>query len=761
MHCKFKGQDNKVRSILTYSICTVATILLSLWCFCLPVNLFDKVSYSTVVEDRNGRLLGARIADDGQWRFPVCDTLPEKFVTALIEFEDRQFHEHDGVSLRALGRAVLQNIRNGRVVSGGSTISMQVIRLSRGGERTLWNKMVECFMATRLEFRYSKDEILRLYASHAPFGGNVVGIDAAMWRYLGSDKSDMSWAEAATLAVLQNSPSSITPSKNRDALLAKRNRLLLRLLENGHISEDECALSLEEPLIDEPYAMPQHAPHLVEWYNMNNHGKKTTTAIDLGLQKQLDDVTKRWSRELRLSGAHDLAAVVIEVKTGEVVAYCGNADMEYERNGKWVDIARAPRSSGSILKPILYCSALQNGEILPRMLISDVPIDFGGFAPKNYNGKFQGAVPADEAIAQSLNVPCVEMLKDHGILRFVELLKGCGIATLDLPADKYGLSIALGGAEVTLYEITKLYAEMSACYQGTCRAEFALNDRLALHQTFEAMRKVNRPDQLDWRRVSSVQNIAWKTGTSYGSRDAWAIGVTPEYAVGVWVGNADGSSTPDLTGARAAGPVMFDIMSLMPFCEWFEDPSEEDGATIRVCRHSGYRAGRYCDDTEEVVCAKASVDSPQCPYCHPVHLSLDGKNQILGRSEPTITKTMSSLPPVLEHYYKVAHPEYTPLPPVKVTQNTQAGDGAQMKFLSPADGSLIQLPRLMDGSRGQLTCSVAHADPSAEIFWHCNDSFICATKDLHTIQLDLANGVHTISAVDTYGNVISTKITII
>ena len=254
-----------MRTNIRYVICCTASWVLLLWFFCLPKDLFDGVSYSTVVEDCDGRLLGARIADDGQWRFPACDSLPEKFETALIEFEDRRFYQHGGVSLRSLSRALFQNIRNGRIVSGGSTLSMQVIRLSREGDRNLWTKLVECFMATRLEARYSKDEILRMYASHAPFGGNVVGIDAALWRYLGSDECEMSWAEAATLAVLQNAPSVITPSKNRDALLAKRNRLLARLYEGGHMTEDECALAMDEPLIDQPYAMPQHVPHLVEW----------------------------------------------------------------------------------------------------------------------------------------------------------------------------------------------------------------------------------------------------------------------------------------------------------------------------------------------------------------------------------------------------------------------------------------------------------------------------------------------------------------
>lgn len=750
-----------MRSLLIYTVCSIASVILLLWTFCIPDDIFENVPYSTVVEDSDGRLLGARIADDGQWRFPVCDTLPDKFAAALVEFEDRRFYEHDGVSLPSLVRALHQNIRNGRIVSGGSTISMQVIRLYRQGDRTVWNKIVECFMATRLETKYSKDEILRIYASGAPFGGNVVGIDAAMWRYLGSYESDMSWAEAATLAVLQNAPSRITPWKNRDALLAKRNRLLVRLHERGYLDDDECLLSVEEPLLDEPFPMPQHVPHLVDWYNLHKHGQRIRTGVDLDLQGQVDAVTMRWSKELRLIGAHDLAAVIIDVRTGDIAAYCGNADIGYDREGKWVDIARAPRSSGSILKPILYYSALERGLILPQMLISDVPTDFGGFAPKNYSGAFHGAVQADEAIAQSLNVPCVEILKTHGVMGFVDLLRESGLGSLNRPAEAYGLSVALGGAEVTLLDMTRLYANMSSSYQNFMTDEFPLDDKVALYYTFEAMRKVNRPDQLDWRRVNSVQNVAWKTGTSYGSRDAWAIGFTPDYAVGVWVGNANGTASPDLTGARAAGPVMFDLINLLPYSGWFEAPEGDEFPAISVCRHSGFRAGRYCNETESVMGTESSSEAPVCPYCHPVHLSLDEKYRIIGRNEPVIVKNLFSLPPVMEYYYKSEHPEYIPLPPVKQDDNDHESMNSTMRFMYPQDGSVIMIPRHIDGSKGRLTCTVAHSDQSTELFWHCDGHYIGMTKDLHSHTLDLDPGSHRISVTDSYGNTICTQINVI
>lgn len=584
-------------------------ILFVLWLFSVPEDLFRGVPYSTVILDKNGELLGARVADDGQWRFPLADSLPEKYVHALIEFEDRNFRHHIGVSFRAILRALVQNIESGEVVSGASTITMQVARMARKRDRTLWQKLIECFWATRIEARYTKDEILRIYASHAPFGGNVVGIDAAMWSYMGRGGSDLSWAEAATLAILPNAPSSVTPVKGRTELLKKRNRLLKRLFQKGLISEFDLEMAMEEPLIGVPQPLPQHAYHLVEKYDGKYHGKKCHTDVRLSLQRRSADMCQRWSREFSQRGIKDMGAVIIEVSSGEVISYVGNSDMERSREGRYVDVADSPRSSGSILKPFLYAGALQDGIILPHTLLPDVPINIGGFAPENFDKSYAGAVPASEALASSLNVPMVILLKQYGVRQFYDDLVSCRLSTLRRDPDAYGLSLILGGAECSLLEISESYAQMAGWYLYGGRGEsemslfhgweeFPFRDATALYYTFEAMAEVNRPDQMDWREVPSLIKCAWKTGTSYGSRDAWAVGVTPDYVVGVWVGNADGSGVSDLTGARTAGPVMFDLLSLLPRGEsgyrWFPSP-EELGyrvVTASVCPESGCLAGK-------------------------------------------------------------------------------------------------------------------------------------------------------------------------
>ena len=689
--------------------------LLLLWLFCLPRNLFKGTPYSTVVVDRDGQLLGARIAADGQWRFPPTETVPEKYATALIQFEDRGFRHHPGVSIKAIGRAIVQNIKGGHTVSGASTLSMQVIRLSRQRERTVWQKLTEMFMATRLEARYSKDEILALYASHAPFGGNVVGLDAAAWRYLGRDASDLSWAEAATFAVLPNAPSSINLSQNRPALLEKRNRLLKRLKDKRFIDEYTYESAMEEPLIGELHPLPSYCPHLVEEYNVTSRGKTVRTGIMLNLQRRVEESLKRWREDLAESGINDLCAIITDVRSGETIAYCGNADIEVKRPGAWVDIARSPRSTGSILKPLLYCAVLQEGVILPSSLLPDVPTNFGGFSPKNFDLGYDGAVPADEALARSLNIPNVWLLKQFGTARFVTTLKEMGISTLNRKPEEYGLSLILGGSEACLKDVVGAYAKK------------ARNVDMATWYMLEAMAEVGRPDQMDWRRVSSLRKVAWKTGTSYGSRDAWAVGITPDYVVGVWAGNAEGNSAPGLTGALTAGPVMFDLFNLLPATGWFEEP--EDYIEVDVCPESGYLAGRDCPEKVKMKVPAGGKDARQCPWHREIKM-----------------EKWFVLPPLMEKYYRIKHQEYRPVP------KEENADTEVMSFAYPCDGAVLSPAKQMDGTSPGVRCEIVHTRQSATVYWHLDNEYLGETTDIHTMVIDMPSGFHRLTAVDDEGN---------
>ena len=702
-------------------------VLLAGWLCSLPRDLFKGTSYATVVTDRNGELLGARIADDQQWRFPPCDTVPYRCATALIQFEDRHFRWHPGVDLPALGRAVISNLRAGHVVSGGSTLTMQVIRLSRNRERTLWQKAVEAVLATRLEFRCSKDEILALYASHAPFGGNVVGLEAAAWRYFGRPAGELSWAESATLAVLPNAPASIHPGKGREQLLAKRNRLLERLHKRGYLDASTLESALSEPLPDAPYPLPNLARHLVE---RQPHGVETNTGIDLPLQRQVEDATTRWSDELAMNGIADLSAVILDIRTGETIAYVGNASPLRARAGSEVDIAAAPRSTGSILKPFLYCAALQDGTILPRTLLQDTPVNLNGFTPQNYDLQFHGAVPAAEALARSLNVPAVHLLRAYGAPRFLEVLREAGLSTLTRDASHYGLSLILGGGEGTLEDITRAYSGMVRSYDGVS-TDSPFQDRLALWYTFEALKEVNRPDEIDWKLIRSVRKAAWKTGTSYGSRDAWAVGVTPDYAVGVWCGNADGHGVAGMTGASTAGPVLFDLLNLLPpSADWFEEPLE-GGVWLDVCRESGMLRSQDCPEYDRILLPERAQESAVCPY-HP-----DG---------------IFRLPPAMEWYYKAYHPEYQ-VRPVKRAEK-------RMEFLYPESGSILTLPRQLDGSPGGAVFQVVHRDANATLYWHLDDTYLGDTRLIHQMKLSPTPGKHTVTVVDGDGTSLSVAFTV-
>lgn len=755
-------------SVTKKVILCILAFLVTGYIFCLPRHLFH-VPYSTVVTDRNEELLGARIASDGQWRFPPRNTTPEKIKECLITFEDKHFYHHWGVNPFAIGRAFYQNVKNKRIVSGGSTLTMQTIRLARNESRTFREKLIEMIWATRLEFRASKEEILSMYISHAPFGGNVVGLDAAAWRYFGHSADDLSWAESAMLAVLPNAPAMIHLSKGRKTLLDKRNRLLKQLLEKKTIDSSTYELAISEPLPDEPHPLPQIAPYLVSRFYQERNGEYSRSTINKGIQTQIEDLAERWSNEFRRSDIRNLAILVIDIPSNQVVAYCGNVHFDQKQGGNQVDVIQAPRSTGSILKPFLYYAMLQEGSLLPDMLLLDVPVNINGFTPQNFSMQFEGAVPASEALARSLNIPAVTMLQRYGVPKFHSFLQQIGLKTINRSSSHYGLSLILGGAEATLWDVTNAYAMMGRSLLQLPQRSCSLllpTSRItestdpfqpgAVWQTFDALKEVNRPEEIDWKSIPSMQTIAWKTGTSYGFRDAWAVGVTPRYAVGVWVGNATGEGKPGLVGAQTAGPVLFDIFNLLPSSSWFTRPA---GIFVEaeVCRKSGHLKGRFCDETDTLLVLPAGLRTEACPYHHLVTLSADESQRIYencANTEPTLRKSWFTLPPVWEWYYKQHHPEYKPLPPFK------AGCGEDtfqpMQFIYPPMNARIKLPKQLDGSKGFLTVELAHNNPNATVFWHLDETYQAQTQDFHKISLQPAAGKHSLTAVDGEGNTIST-----
>jgi penicillin-binding protein 1C len=768
-------------------------ILLPIYFFSLPTNLF-KDPYSTVLEDRDGSLLNASIAKDGQWRFPEQEFIPEKFSEAIVLFEDKRFWNHPGVDLLSLGRSVRQNLKAGRIVSGGSTLSMQVIRLARKNKsRNLFNKVIEIILATRLEIRYSKNEILSLYASHAPFGGNVVGIEAACWRYFGRDSKELSWAEAALLAVLPNNPSLIHLSRNREKLKDKRNRLLKRLFEANKMDELTYELSTDEPIPEKPFALPRIASHLLD--RAVSEGKaeqKIKTTLDHTLQQRVFQIVDDHHQRLKSNQVFNAAALVVEVKTGKVLAYIGNTSAGSE-NDEQVDVVRSPRSTGSILKPFLFAAMLDNGKMLSKTLQPDIPTIINGFSPKNFSRQYDGAVHADQALIRSLNIPAVHELRTFRYEKFYELLKNTGFTTLSQPADHYGLSLILGGAEGTLWDITGGYASMARTltnyfeHAGKNRYDkndfhgptylFADtikdNDRKpepnsflsagSIYLTFHALKELFRPgEETGWRNFYSSKTIAWKTGTSFGFRDGWAVGVNPEYAVGVWVGNADGEGRPGLTGSETAAPIMFDIFSLLPGNSWFVSPDSEMNL-IAVCSQSGHRATSLCQKTDTIKVTAKGLETTPCPYHKKIHLSRNKKYQVNGDCEPIDQMNSSAwfvLPPVQEYYFKSKNISYQSLPPFRF-DCTNSTSLLAMDLIYPKPNSKIFIPRELDGIAGSTIFEVAHRSSVATVYWHLDGQFIGTTKKSHRLAFNPEEGNHILTLVDENGETLERRFQVI
>ncbi len=762
----------------------IAVILLTAYYFSLPKTLFNNPT-STVIESAEGELLGAKIADDGQWRFPQNDSVPTKFKQCIIQFEDAYFFRHPGFNPISILKAAIQNLKSNSIKRGGSTLTQQVIRLSRKNQkRTYFEKLQELVLATRLELRYSKEKILSLYASNAPFGGNVVGLDIASWRYFGRSPYQLSWAESATLAVLPNAPSLIYPGKNQQKLVAKRDRLLKKLLDEKIIDTLTYNLSIQEELPQKPYAIPQIAPHLLQNIAKKQKGERVKTSIKYSLQNKVNTIVKNYYNELSQNQINNIAVLVLDVNTRKILAYVGNSPTTKEHQ-KDVDIINKPRSTGSILKPFLYAAMLDAGDILPNTLVADIPTQIGSYKPENFNKEFDGAVAASEALHRSLNVPSVRMLQSFGLDRFYHYLKEMNLKDIKYDANHYGLSLILGGAESNLWDLCKSFASMASTVNhyehtqgkyykneflepsylnnfkpnfGEISLEKTIFDAGSTYLTFEALSKVNRPEgEENWEFFNTSNKIAWKTGTSYGFRDAWAIGLTKNYVVGVWVGNADGEGRPGLIGVSTAAPILFNVFNQLPNSTWFEKPFDEL-VKIPVCSKSGYRAGEYCEQKDTVFVQQSGLKTAPCPYHIWVHLDKNEQYQINTSCEKLnnmIHKSWFVLPPLQAFYFQKKHPNYKKLPNFRA--DCLSDNLLEMAFVFPEENATIYLTKDFKNRVNGLIFKLIHSNDSASVFWYLNDNYIGETTNIHEIEILPKKGKHTITVVDVFGNEIKRK----
>jgi penicillin-binding protein 1C len=771
---------------------SIVIILLTWFWFALPSKLFNAPT-CFVVSDKNGQLLNASIASDGQWRFPQNDKVPEKFIRCITVFEDKRFFYHPGVDPVAMSRAVYQNLSNKKVVSGGSTLSMQVIRLSKKHEkRNIWNKISETILSIRLEITHAKKKILALYASNAPFGSNVVGLDAAAWRYYGRSPEQLTWGEMAALAVLPNAPALVHPGKNRNILLKKRDELIDKLIAAHVIDATTAALAKLEPLPAQPKNLPQLTPHLSDRFKrdygaMKAEGEDASTGIqttiDGNLQQEVSDILLTHHEQLKGNHINNAAAMVVEIESGNILAYVGNIyqpkDSILESH---VDVLSSVRSPGSTLKPLLYASLLSEGTMLPRQLVPDIPTQIGGFTPGNFDLGFDGAVPANRALARSLNIPAVKMLQQYKYQRFYDRLKQLGFTSLNRSADGYGMSLILGGCEISPFELAGVYSSMARMYlhQRKNKGEWngddwfmpryesaadrrpstvnhqpssPLFDYTAIWHTFNAMNEVARPGEEGlWGLFSSAQKIAWKTGTSFGFRDGWAIGLTPKYCVIAWVGNTTGEGRPDLTGINTAAPILFDIFRTLPLSEWFEPPVHHV-TYIDVCHESGFKAGAECKQTDKILVSPlAKNNAPLCPYHRLIHLDQTGTYRVTEQCEsPSMMQHVSwfVLPPTIEYYYKQKHAGYKPLPGFKAGCDVM--NEKTMDVIYPEENAKIYVPVEVSGEKGKTIFTATHRNSGSKLFWHLDNDFAGTTQKFHQLAFSPAPGKHILTVVDESG----------
>ena len=755
----------------------VVSFTLVMLFFLVPVVRF-KVPYSVVIEANDGILLGAKIAVDGQWRFPPTDTLPEKFRKCILSYEDRKFYFHPGIDPFSVIRAVGQNLSAGKIVSGASTLTMQVVRLSRiGKKRTLWEKLVEMVLTLRLELSTSKQNILSLYGSHAPFGGNVVGIEAAAWRYFNCSANQLSWGESAGLAVLPNSPSQVFPGRNMDRLKHKRDRLLKNLFNDHTIDFVTYQLAISEPLPGKPETLPDLAHHLLNRCAAPVNRAVVKTTIRRSLQIAAQRIVDQHLAKLKGNQIYNAACVVAEVRTGKILAYIGNADWS-DPHGGAVDMIEGRRSTGSILKPFLYASMLDAGKMMPDALVPDLPLYFSGYAPQNYDLQFRGAVPASEALIHSLNIPAVFMLKEYTPVRFLDHLRRIGLTTFNQDAGYYGLSLILGGGEATLKELVSAYGSLArvlnrynrtGVYDSGDFTQISFISQNAkpvssdgkcilraasIWQTFNTITELNRPEEeIGWQQLSSSGRLAWKTGTSFGFRDAWAIGVNPDYVIGVWVGNANGEGRPGLTGGTAAAPILFDLNSLLNSDHWFEKPLA-GMLPVAVCRESGYRASVNCNATDTVMVPATCLNSSPCPYHVKIHM--DTYRQYLVNSScypqnQIVSENWFVLPPAMEYYYRKLHPGYRTLP-LWLPGRSQGNEIQMLELIYPDDRLMVYLPKGRNEHKGEVIFQAAHRRSGATLFWHLDESFLGTTKEIHQISASPTPGNHKLLIVDELGN---------
>ena len=746
---------------------TISSLILTALILFIIGNRVEFVEdYANIVYDREGKIINASVSGDEQWRLFCDDELPEKLAIAILLFEDQYFQWHPGINPVSMVYAIKDNYDAGKIVRGGSTLTMQVARIAQGNKsRTYKQKIKEIIIALGLEMRYSKKQILQQYAQYAPFGGNIVGYCGASWKYFGKPATELSWSELAALAILPNAPGQIFPGQNQESFIRKRNFLLSKLHQKGHLDDVALSLALKEPLPEGILYFDQIVPHLHE--HLKKSAKPNSyTSIDGALQNEIIDILKNYGRSWAQNSVYNSAALVIDNSNGEILSYVGNVDNSPNRANKDVDIIQSLRSPGSTMKPFLYGLCMDEGMITLESLIEDIPIFHKGFSPQNYDKTFRGMIVAKDALTQSLNIPAVNLLREYGIQPFIEHLQNIGFENTDKDDDHYGLSLILGGNEVTPMQLGQAYMNMARTVIGeeAIKPIYLKGQETATYNSFplttgtawnlvNILTEVKRPRERDgWEFFTSKRDLAWKTGTSYGNRDAWAAGTSPAYTIIVWVGNASGEGRSGLTGLSKASPVLFAIHDLLPNQEWFEMPYDKT-SVLEICTQSGFMSSPNCPNSSVIDVSDGITNITRCSFHKPYVMDVSGTYRVDSRCydlKEAIDTTLFILSPRINHYLKIATGrEYKP-----PELHPQCGvSERKLAILYPPQNAQVLLPRDIDEEQRTLICKATSSAPSDTLYWFLDDQFIKTTQKDHALEIDKIDpGQHHIAVTSLSGS---------
>ena len=718
-------------------IAVLSTILLFFllnWIFPLQSN----IEYSTIITDSKGEVIHAYLTKDEKWRMKTeLEEISPLLRKTIIEKEDKYFYAHPGVNFIAVGRAFIKNVFSQKRTSGASTITMQVARALEPKRRTYFNKTIEMFRAFQLELKYSKNEILQLYLNLVPYGGNIEGVKSASILYFKKNPDHLSLAEITALSIIPNRPSSLVIGKNNDVIILERNRWLKKFASEKVFTEKEIEDALSEPLNATRGTIPKLIPHLA--YKLKKQGGDILkTNIELNAQLKIEKLVLDYSRTLTLKNIRNAAIVVIDNNTNRVISYVGSSNFYDTIDGGQVNGATAIRQPGSTLKPLLYGLCIDEGLMTPKAMITDVAVNYDGYAPENYDKQFNGYVTMEYALEHSLNIPAVKGLRMLGKDNLVQKLGICNFQQIKKDQKKLGLSMILGGCGATLEELTGLYT-VFANEGKYARPKFlqettqspegrAVLSPAATYIINETLSKVNRPDfPLNWQSTERMPKIAWKTGTSYGRRDAWSIGYNKNYTVGVWVGNFSALGIPELSGANVATPLLFKIFNTIDYDsdqEWFTQPKDCDMRI--VCSETGMLPNDHCTNHISDYFVPLISSTRKCNNMQEVMTTPDEKISYCKTCMPANgykKKMFKLIAPEMQSYFEENRIAYATIPMHNPDCEKVFKEGAPA-ITSPKNGSEYLISK-NNPEPLQLTCNVSN--DVAKIYWHINNKFYKAS----------------------------------